>query len=310
MTQDVCFHILSASFLALALRRSRLSADGAPPVVQAAPGRSHCETGRNRMREQQLTIGELFPADDLVAQWMFLLSMVVDDLQTVQQEQKAAIASGGDPRRMLFSQRVLTIRLYEARRLVYVVDSQPAIASFIAQNDFFEQLRRYYHPIGASAVDQLYGVLRHQSVHYMWPGSDELASALRVSARLPHRAAGWVKIALTQGERFADPQTGRPEHDDHPAQPKAIWIVAGAAHDRDDLLDGRRVRRIPEPLVSRRAALVKAGQGRWRAASASAIQQRHRFHDVLPRTMIDTTIVPPTRTRAENHPGNTRSQTA
>jgi hypothetical protein len=122
------------------------------------------------MSEQQLTIGELFPADDLVAQWMFLLSMVVDDLQTVQQEQKAAIASGGDPRRMLFFQRVLTIRLYEARRLVYVVDSQPAIASFIAQNDFFEQLRRYYHPIGASAVDQLYGVLRHQSVHYMWPG--------------------------------------------------------------------------------------------------------------------------------------------
>jgi hypothetical protein len=86
-------------------------------------------------------------------------------------------------------------------------------------------------------------------------------------------AAGSVQIAFGEGERFADAQTGPPEYDDQPAQPQAVGIIARAAHHGDDLLHGRWVRRIAQPLIARRAALVKAGQRRRRPATASGIKQ-------------------------------------
>jgi hypothetical protein len=139
--------------------------------------------------EQPLTVGELFPADDEVAQWVFSLSVVVDDLHHITRQQKAELAGRADARTMLFLQRVLTIRLYEARKLVYSLDSRPAIAEFLrVKNVFLDQLRSLYLPIGNSAVDRLYGALRHHSVHYMWPGSDELESLLRTCSPLPARA--------------------------------------------------------------------------------------------------------------------------
>jgi hypothetical protein len=40
--------------------------------------------------------------------------------------------------------------------------------------------------------------------------------------------------------RLADPQPGAPQHDDQAPEPDALAILAGGAHDRDDLLDRGR----------------------------------------------------------------------
>jgi hypothetical protein len=57
------------------------------------------------------------------------------------------------------------------------------------------------------------------------------------------RAAVAVEVGLVERERLADPQPGAPQNDDHAAQPDAVETVTGSAHNRDDLLHGRRIRR-------------------------------------------------------------------
>jgi hypothetical protein len=64
-----------------------------------------------------------------------------------------------------------------------------------------------------------------------------------------NRAALSVKVALAEGERFADPQSGAPKHDNHGAEPNTLTTVTSSAHHGDDLLHRRRVRRIPKPLL-------------------------------------------------------------
>jgi hypothetical protein len=106
------------------------------------------------------------------------------------------------------------------------------------------------------------------------------------------RAPDPVQIALGQRERFADPQPGAPQHDDHAAEPDPVGVIPGGAHDGDDLLDRWRVRRIAQSFVAGRAALVVARKRRRRPGPASAVHVWSGFHDVLLRTMVDHTIVP------------------
>jgi hypothetical protein len=61
-------------------------------------------------------------------------------------------------------------------------------------------------------------------------------------------------------ERLVDAQAGAPQHHDQPAQPAAVDAVAGAAHDGDDLLDRRWIRRVADPLVAWRPAGMKVRQ--------------------------------------------------
>ena len=105
------------------------------------------------------------------------------------------------------------------------------------------------------------------------------------------RAPVAVKVGLGQSERFADPQPGTPEHDDHAAQPYALCAVAGGAHHGDDLLDRGWIGGVAHSFVSWWAALVKAGEGRGRAAPAGTVEQRRGFHLVLLETTIDMPIV-------------------
>jgi hypothetical protein len=71
------------------------------------------------------------------------------------------------------------------------------------------------------------------------------------------RAAAGIEVALVQVERFLDPQPGTPQHHDQPADPIATDTVSGLAHDRDDLLDPRRIGRVAHPLVPRRTAQME-----------------------------------------------------
>jgi hypothetical protein len=73
-------------------------------------------------------------------------------------------------------------------------------------------------------------------------------------------ASAWVQVAFVQGERLADAQPGAPRHDDQATQPHGVRIVACGAHDRDDLLDRRRISRIPQALIAWRTALVEVRQ--------------------------------------------------
>jgi hypothetical protein len=73
-------------------------------------------------------------------------------------------------------------------------------------------------------------------------------------------------------------QPGTPEHDDQPAQPHCVVVVAGSVHDGNDLFDCRRVGRIALTLVARRSALVKARQGGGRPASHAGIQLNDGWH--------------------------------
>ena len=74
-----------------------------------------------------------------------------------------------------------------------------------------------------------------------------------------------LKVVLSQRERRANAQTAAPEHDDQRAQAPPVAVLPGEAHDRDDLLDRRRVGWIELALIARRTPRVIARQGRGRA---------------------------------------------
>ena len=90
----------------------------------------------------------------------------------------------------------------------------------------------------------------------------DLAALIALAMADEQRAAFGIEVGLVERERFADPQPGAPEYDDHAAQPDAVRTITGSAHHRDDLLHGRRIRWIPKALVARRNASVEAGRGR------------------------------------------------
>jgi hypothetical protein len=51
-----------------------------------------------------------------------------------------------------------------------------------------------------------------------------------------------------------------------------VGAIADGLHDRDDLLDGRRIGRVFLALVARRTASVITGHRRRRAAMTSSVQ--------------------------------------
>jgi len=92
------------------------------------------------------------------------------------------------------------------------------------------------------------------------PGVDADLAALAAFAVAHEDGAGAIKVALGEGECFADPEAGAPKNDDQSAHPEAVGAIAGAAHDRDDLLNGRWVGGIAQSFVAWRATAVVAGQ--------------------------------------------------
>jgi hypothetical protein len=96
------------------------------------------------------------------------------------------------------------------------------------------------------------------------------------------RSALLVEVDLGQRERFLDAQASAPQHDDQTANPSAMDAGPGLAHDRNDLLSRRRIGRVTDPLVARRAPRKIPGQGDRRATAAGGIQQR-RGHEASSR---------------------------
>ena len=109
-------------------------------------------------------------------------------------------------------------------------------------------------------------------------GHPDFASLAAFPRPNEHGAAAAVEIAVLERVRFTYAQPSAPQQDDHRAKPVSVGTVVDRAHDGDDLLNGRRIRRVLVPLVSRRTAPVIARHRRWRAAMPSRVQQ-HGFHE-------------------------------
>lgn len=133
-----------------------------------------------------LTIGELFPADDLVGQWVFSLSATAADLSSVENALRSAMEEDGAVAGRFYFHRQLISRLYEARRVIVVVDTCPKIEQFLDEipkaADPITFLRERYLPPDDSVVSRLYGVHRHRTIHHAFVGSTELEETLRVAA--------------------------------------------------------------------------------------------------------------------------------
>src|SRR6516164_4175221 len=61
----------------------------------------------------------------------------------------------------------------------------------------------------------------------------------------------------------------------------AVAVMAGLAHDRDDLIDRRRVGGVALALVTRRDPCAEARHGRRRAATSGSVKQRLNRHGSL-----------------------------
>ena len=90
-----------------------------------------------------------------------------------------------DLRASLFFYRQLVTRLYEARRLATTARTVPEIASFVGDllrrppgGIDLEEVYRRDPETNSSKVERLYAELRHRTVHYLEPASDELADVL------------------------------------------------------------------------------------------------------------------------------------
>jgi hypothetical protein len=144
--------------------------------------------GKSRFR---LTIGELFPDGDLVAQWVFSVTALVEDIQVGTHPSKEAQVAG-DLRAMLFWHRHMVTRLYEARRLVTTARTVAEVRGFaetLLQNppggvDLSDAYKRPSKDV-PSTIERLYEELRHLTVHYAKVGGDELRDTLRQYAGLP-----------------------------------------------------------------------------------------------------------------------------
>jgi hypothetical protein len=62
-------------------------------------------------------------------------------------------------------------------------------------------------------------------------------------------AATLVQIRLGERKGLVDPNARAPQHNDQTAHPPAVTSASGLAHDRDDLVDRGRIRRVPAALV-------------------------------------------------------------
>jgi hypothetical protein len=153
--------------------------------------------------EYKLTIGELFPADDVVAQWVFTLTAVADDLRILlgmmdlskMEEQIAEQTT-------LF--RLLMSRLLEARRVVDAWRRFPEIQDLTGGKLEFgslDLLSAYSCPDGKGArsqVEKLYVDSRNRTVHYSHVGESELTDLLR--------DYGWSPARITVSERHGKAQ--------------------------------------------------------------------------------------------------------
>jgi len=79
------------------------------------------------------TVGELFPADDLVAQWVFSLSAVAEDLAITEAAFQDVLHGDGAPLWTGYHYRQVIARLYEAERPIISTRQRDDVRAFLAE---------------------------------------------------------------------------------------------------------------------------------------------------------------------------------
>ena len=129
-----------------------------------------------------------------MAHWIFSLTALAEDLAVGVEPSRQAMADG-DLRALLFWHRHTATRLYEANRLVHPTASNDEIKEFVG--DLLERAPgganlvvayRRPSPDARSPVEEMYGDLRHLTVHYSKIGKKELSETLKKYAYLPAQA--------------------------------------------------------------------------------------------------------------------------
>lgn len=225
------------------------------------------------MTQQELTIGELFPADDRVAHWVYGVTALAEDLLALSDPMRAARAQR-DVRGNLVFYRLYVTRLYEAGRLVTAATEIEEVREFVG--DMLSRPGRvdlremYLRAPGAkkSPVEELYAQLRHRTVHYMRVGSTELRDELARLAGFPAQVSleddgtgsrrvqfRWVQV-VSGMEVFGDVE--RPDFFARlDARSKLVasigtaWLMAAPValivHARRLGIDTERLGQVPEP---------------------------------------------------------------
>jgi hypothetical protein len=167
--------------LALALMSADEGANDPDATLRRDVAERAIGEGRKRYA---LTIGELFPDGDAAAAWVFALTVLAEDISVLLGLLSRA-REREDLRESLVLYRQLVTRLYEARRVATTARTVPEIASFVGDllrrapaGIDLEEVYRRDPETNESTVEHLYGELRHRTVHYFKPGSQELADVL------------------------------------------------------------------------------------------------------------------------------------
>jgi hypothetical protein len=155
------------------------------------------------MSEKPVMVGELFPADEIVAQWVFSLSAVAEDLSITEAAFQEVLHGDRGPLWTGCYFRQLIARLYEAERPIISARQREEIAAFLAELpdaaghiDFLAG--HYVAPEGQqSKIRATFGGMRHRTVHHSWVGAAELRNALEVAADeeariIVNREEGWL----------------------------------------------------------------------------------------------------------------------
>jgi hypothetical protein len=83
-----------------------------------------------------------------------------------------------------------------------------------------------------------------------------------------------VEVALAEGKRLVDTQSGPPQQDDQRTPAEAIGAVDAGAHHGDDLLDQGWVGGIADAFVARLASGVESRHRGRRRTTTGGIEQQ------------------------------------
>jgi hypothetical protein len=129
-----------------------------------------------------LRVRDLFDPDDLLAQWVFTLSATVADLGAAEALFKDALDADAPAVKTLYLYRQMLTRLYEAERVVAAIEIHEPVRNFLADLPMSEApanyLRDHFLPIETSKAREIFGYVRHRTVHHAHVGSPELREAL------------------------------------------------------------------------------------------------------------------------------------
>jgi hypothetical protein len=116
---------------------------------------------------------------------------------------------------------------------------------------------------------------------------------------------------LCERERFVDTQAAAPEHDDQRAQAPPVAVLPGEAHDRDDLLDRRRVGRVAHPLIcAAHAPRDSPERSRASGAGRRSRELRARSWDLLPIAQRTVAAALPTPAHRRQYQARRRARFA